>query len=62
MPEPFTVVVPRVLPLLVRVPDARNVGKTDVYVPPDASVRLPATFRLVAVTVLVLPVKTTFLK
>lgn len=56
---------PSVLPLLVRVPDSRNVEITAVYVPPEASVRLPAMFRPVgkaAVTVLVLPVKSTFLK
>ena len=62
MPEPLTVVLPSVFVALVTVPDARNVGTTDVYVPPEASVRSPAMFKALAVTVLVLPVKTTFLK
>lgn len=62
IPAPVTVVEVIVAPLLVMVPDVRNIGATDVYVPPEASVKLPAMFKLLAVTELVLPVKITFLK
>lgn len=62
IPEPVTVTLPMVFPTLVTVADALNAGTTDVYVPPDASVRLPAMLNEKAVTVLVLPVKTKFLK
>lgn len=61
MPEPLIVVLLMVLPTLVAVAVARNVGATEVYVPPEARVRSPAMFKLAAVTMLVLPVKFTFL-
>ena len=44
MPAPSTVAPPRVLPALVRVADARNVGSRVVYAPapaPDARVKSP---------------------
>lgn len=61
IPEPLTVSALSVFPLDVRVPVARYVGATAVYVPPLARVKLPAMFTLVEVTVLVLPVKMRFL-
>jgi hypothetical protein len=62
IPEPLIVVAPSALPALVTVADARNVGTTAVYVPPEASVKLPPIVTLLAVTVLVLPVKIKSLK
>lgn len=62
IPEPLIVVLASILLTLVMVADARNVGKMALYAPPEARVKLPPMFKLLAVTVLVLPVKITFLK
>jgi hypothetical protein len=62
IPEPLIVVLPSVFVTLVTVDEAKNVGRTEVYVPPEARVRFPAMFNPDAVTEQVLPVKFTFLK
>lgn len=55
-------VVPAIdLPADIKVKDATNVGLKDVYVPPEARVRFPATLMMV-MTFDVLPVKLIFLK
>lgn len=55
-------VVPAIdLPADIKVEDATNVGLKDVYVPPEARVRFPATLMMV-MTLDVLPVKLIFLK
>ena len=61
IPVPLTPKPPRVLPLLVNVVETRNVGSSAVYVPPEASVKLPAMFKLLHVTAEALPVNITVL-
>ena len=50
--------LPSVFPLLVSVPPARNLGSTNVYVPPEARVKLPAIFTVPPETEQVEPVNT----